>query len=384
MEYTGLSDSNPHPTAREQEIQPMERPRRPKARGADDNPPNRFHRHHRERVDDGWPGDGEPEPDPRTRLQREHSRSVITRNRSPDVPFDRSINPYRGCEHGCIYCYARPSHAWMNLSPGLDFETRLFCKPDAPQLLQRELARPGYRPAPVALGSNTDAYQRVEREQRITRRLLEVLDRYHHPVCIVTKSALIERDLDLLAPMAARGLARCAISLTTLDPALARVMEPRAANPARRLKTIRRLAEAGIPVTVLVAPVVPVLTDSELEALLTAARDAGAGSARMTILRLPREVAGLFGQWLHTHFPDRAGHVLNRIRDLHDGDPGDNRFGRRMTGSGVFADLIARRFELATRRLGLGDPEPLRHDLFRPPSPEETSGQLPLPGFQGP
>ena len=356
-------------------------PEQPRSRGAWSNPPNRYQQQRVERQDDGWPGDGEPAPDPRTHLQRESSRSVISRNRSPDVPFDRSINPYRGCEHGCIYCYARPSHAWMDLSPGLDFETRLFYKPDAPALLQQELARPGYRPAPIALGSNTDVYQRVEGQQRITRRLLEVLADCRHPLCIVTKSALIERDLDLLAPMAKQGLVGCAVSLTTLDPALSRAMEPRAATPARRLQTIRRLAGAGIPVTVLTAPVIPILTDSELERLLAAAREAGAGSARMIMLRLPREVAGLFETWLHDHFPDRADHVMSRIRDLHQGGVSDHRFGRRMTGSGVFAELIARRFTVAARRLGLGDPPPLRNDLFLPPRIPEGPGQLPLPGL---
>ncbi len=358
----------------------MAEPGRPKSRGTPYNPHNRYHAQRVEPVADGWPGDGELPPDPRTTLQAESSRTVITRNRSPDVPFDRSINPYRGCEHGCIYCYARPSHAWMDLSPGLDFETRLFYKPDAAGLLRRELARPGYRPAPLALGSNTDAYQPAERKQRITRQLLEVLAGCNHPVCIVTKSALIERDIDLLSDMAGRGLARAAVSLTTLDRSLSRVMEPRAAVPARRLETIRRLAGAGIPVTVLVAPVIPVLTDSELEKLLAAAREAGAGSATMVMLRLPGEVAGLFEAWLRDHYPGRADHVMARIRDTHGGSTGDSRFGRRMTGSGVFSRMIAQRFQLACRKLGYGPAEGLRNELFEPPESEEINGQLSLFG----
>ena len=359
----------------------MHRPAPPKARGASGNPVNRYHEQYSEAVDDGWPGDGEAPPEPRTTVQAETSRTILTRNQSPDVPFDRSLNPYRGCEHGCIYCYARPSHAWMDISPGLDFETRLFFKPEAPELLRRELARPGYEPAPVALGSNTDAWQPVERKLGITRGLLEVLRESRHPVCMVTKSALIERDIDLLAPMAGEGLARCAVSLTTLDARLGRVMEPRAAPPKRRLLTIRRLAEAGIPVTVLVAPVIPALTDHELESLLEAAREAGASSARMVMLRLPREVEGLFEAWLQEHFPDRAGHVMNRLRDLHRGRACDHRFGQRMTGSGIFAELVARRFRLAVERLGFGEAPPLCQDLFIPPPLETGSGQMSLPGF---
>jgi len=359
----------------------MTEPGRPKSRGTPENPHNRYHAQRVEPVSDGWPGDAEPPPDPRTTLQAEYSRTVITRNRSPDVPFDRSVNPYRGCEHGCIYCYARPSHAWMDLSPGLDFETRLFCKPDAAELLRRELARPGYRPAPLALGSNTDAWQPVEKAQRITRQLLEVLAGCGHPLCMVTKSALVERDIDLLAPMAEKGLARCAVSLTTLDRSLSRIMEPRAAVPARRLKVIRNLADAGIPVTVLVAPVIPALTDQELEKLLAAAREAGATSARMVMLRLPWEVAGLFEAWLQEHFPERAQHVMARVRDLHGGKACDDRFGRRMTGSGVFAQLIARRFQVAGRKLGFIPPPVLRSDLFRPPRTDGMGGQLVLPGL---
>ncbi len=347
-----------------------------KARGVLHNPPNRYHAVRCEAVDGR---DLEEGVEPVVRLQAEKSRTVITRNRSPDVPFDRSLNPYRGCEHGCVYCYARPGHAWMDLSPGLDFETRLFLKPEAPELLQRELARPGYRPAPVALGTATDAWQPVEKVQRITRRILEVLSGCGHPVCMVTKSALVERDLDLLAEMAGRGLARCAISITTLDRSLSRLMEPRAAAPARRLKVIQRLAGAGIPVTVLVAPVIPVLTDHELERILAAAREAGATSARMVMLRLPLEVEGMFEAWLERHFPDRAAHVMKRVREMHGGRASDSRFGRRMTGSGAYAALVAARFRLAAKRLGYGEPPVLRTDLFRPPV--LRGEQLSLPGM---
>ncbi len=355
----------------------MKNPRRPFARGTVRNPPNRYQRQRTEPL----PGSGHPFEVPRTTLQAEASRTVLSRNRSPDVPFDRSVNPYRGCEHGCIYCYARPGHAWMDLSPGLDFETRLFCKPDAPRLLRAELSRSGYRPAPLALGSHTDAWQPVERETGLTRRLLEVLAECRHPVCMVTKSALIERDLDILAPMARQGLVRCAVSIATLDHGLARLMEPRAAPPRRRLLTIRRLAGAGIPVTVLVAPSIPALTDHELERILAAAREAGATSARMVVLRLPKEVGELFEAWLRDHFPQRAERVLGRVRELHGGRLHDARFGRRMTGEGAYAALLGQRFRLASRRLGMVEPPELRCDLFRPPRREEKGSQLRLPGL---
>ncbi len=352
--------------------------RHPHARGTGDNPPNRYHATHREAIDDGWRVD-EPSVPPATRLEIEHCRRVITYNQSPDVPFDRSINPYRGCEHGCVYCFARPSHAWLDLSPGLDFETRLFHKPDAPECLRDELAHPGYRPAPIALGINTDAYQPVEKRQRLTRRLLEVLAEARHPLHIITKSALIERDLDILSDMAKQGLAACAVSLTSLDRSLTQRMEPRAAAPARRLKIIRRLTEAGVPVTVMIAPLIPVLTDHELERLLTAAREAGASSASMVLLRLPHEVAGLFEDWLRQHDPDRAEHVLKRLRDCHDGQLYDSRFGQRMTGSGAYAELIAQRFALAAKRLRYRSLAPLRSDRFRAPLP--SHGQYSLPGL---
>ncbi len=338
-----------------------------RGRGALGNPDNRYDTQTLEYVDDGW-GSLEARPDRiPTELHVDRARSVIAYNDSPDVPFDRSINPYRGCEHGCIYCFARPAHAWLGWSPGLDFETRLTWKPDAPEILRRELARPGYRCAPLALGINTDAYQPIERRLRLTRRLLEVLAGCGHPVSIVTKSAGVERDLDLLVPMAEAGRVSVAVSLTTLDATLARRMEPRAAAPHRRLQTIRRLSEAGVPVSVLVAPVIPVLTDGELEALLAAAREAGALDAGHVLLRLPREVAPLFEEWLAVHEPGRAAHVLARLRDCRGGALYDSRFGARMTGTGPYADLIAQRFRLARRRLGFPGLPPLDCSGFRPP-----------------
>ena len=277
----------------------------------------------------------------------------MTRNRSPDLPFDRSINPYRGCEHGCIYCYARPSHAYLDLSPGLDFETRILHKPDAPEQLARELARPGYRPAPIALGVNTDAYQPAERRLGLTRRLLEVLWAHRHPVMLITKSGLIERDLDLLAPMAAEHLVSAAVSLTTLDADLNRTLEPRAAGPGRRLRVIQRLAEAGIPTGVMAAPLIPFVNDTELDKLLEAAAGRGAQRAGYTVVRLPHEVEPLFEQWLRVHRPDAADRVLARVRELHRGRGNDSRYGARMSGTGDYAAMIAQRFRVAARRLGL-------------------------------
>jgi DNA repair photolyase len=341
-----------------------------RGRGAASNPPNRYHPHQVEAQDDGWGSLEENPPALKTTLQADTSRSVITRNQSPDIPFDRSINPYRGCEHGCIYCYARPSHAWLDLSPGLDFESRLLHKPDAPELLRRELARAGYRCAPIALGSNTDAYQPVEREQRLTRRILEVLDECAHPVMLITKSALIERDLDILGRMAKRDLVQVAISFSTTDPGLARRLEPRAASPGRRLESLGRLAQAGIPVGVLVAPVIPVLSDGELERILQQARERGASFCRYVLLRLPGEVAPLFQSWLEEHAPGQADRVMNRLRDCRQGEVNSSRFGDRMTGSGDYAGLIAQRFHLTARRLGYSDgPGPaLSCEGFRPPS----------------
>lgn len=339
-----------------------------RGRGAAANPPNRYHRHRVEAADDGWDSSPPASTPLRTSLQVDDSRSVISRNQSPDIPFDRSLNPYRGCEHGCIYCYARPSHAWLDLSPGLDFESRLFYKPQAPELLRRELSRAGYRCAPLALGSNTDAYQPVEREQRLTRRTLQVLSDCAHPVMLITKSALIERDLDILAPMAERNLVQVALSFSTLDRELARRLEPRASTPRRRLETLERLTRVGVPAGVLVAPVIPVLTDAELERILQAARQAGALFSRYALLRLPGEVAELFQAWLQEHAPGQAERVLNRIRECSRGELNSSRFGDRMAGSGDYAGLIAQRFRLAARRLGFEDGPELCCGAFRPPS----------------
>lgn len=325
---------------------------RRRGRGALSNAPGRFEPHGREAFDDGWQMLEELPPF-RTSVTPEKARTIINRNESPDVGFDRSINPYRGCEHGCVYCFARPSHAYQGLSSGIDFETRLFAKPDAPELLIKELSRPGYEPRTIALGINTDAYQPIEREWRLTRRILEVLRDFGHPVGIVTKSALILRDLDILAPMAERGLVKVALSVTTLDHKLARIMEPRAATPMRRLDTLRRLGEAGVPTSVMVAPVVPAITDGEVERILDAAAAAGVGDAGYVMLRVPLEIRDLFREWLLAHFPDRYRHVIALLKEMHGGREYDASFGQRMTGSGPYAWSIARRFEIATNRLGL-------------------------------
>ena len=351
-------------------------PGRRKGRGAVSDPPNRYASQHGEAEDDGWNLlDALAQERPCTEWIPLRVSRLIARNRSPDVPFDRSVNPYRGCEHGCIYCFARPTHAWLDLSPGLDFETRIHYKPDAPELLREELAAPGYAPSPLALGINTDAWQPIERRLRITRGLLEVLGEARHPVSIVTKSALIERDLDLLAEMAQRRLVQVAVSVTTLDPELARRMEPRAAAPHRRLATVRRLHEAGIPVGVLVAPVIPFLNDGELEKILAVCRESGAEFAGYVLLRLPHEVAPLFAEWLAVHYPERKARILGRMRDCHGGRLYEASFGHRMQGSGPYAALIARRFERAVERLGYRDPPSLEVAAFRPPG---TGGQLPL------
>jgi DNA repair photolyase len=347
-----------------------------KGRGSASRPDERYQALQREWCDDGW---GSLETLPQrleTTLEVDRARTLISYNDSPDVGFDRSINPYRGCEHGCIYCFARPSHAWLGLSPGLDFESRLFYKPEAASLLRKELGKRNYRCAPMAVGINTDAYQPVEKKLGITRQCLAVLSEAHHPIAIVTKSALIERDLDLLVPMAERKLVQVAVSLTTLDRDLSRRMEPRAAAPQRRLETIRRLSEARIPVMAFIAPVIPVLTDHELEKLLSAAREAGAKSAAYVLLRLPHELNGLFVQWLEQHEPLKAERVLQRIYDSRGGKAYDASFGQRMVGSGPFADLIRQRFRLAVKRLGYGSPPPLDVTQFVPPPAEE--GQLSL------
>ena len=322
-----------------------------KGRGSQSRPDPRFVASSREAIDDGW---SEQERLPlRTEVQIDKSRTILTYNKSPDVPFDRSINPYRGCEHGCVYCFARPSHAYLDLSPGLDFESRLFAKPEAAGLLANELAKPGYRPAPIALGVNTDAWQPIERKYGITRELLQVLQDFRHPVAVITKSALIERDIDLLAPMAEQGLVQVMISVTSLDRELSRRMEPRAAAPHRRLQTIRTLRDAGIPVGVLLAPIIPVLNDSELESILESVAKAGATTAGYVMLRLPCELGELFKQWLHQHYPLKAQHVLNRVRDIRGGKLNSTEFGERMTGQGEYAHLVEQRFRLACKKYGL-------------------------------
>ena len=347
-----------------------------RGRGATFNPQNRFRREGREAYDDGWPAPAEaamPDAEParlRTTVTIQPARTLIAHNASPDIPFTQSINPYQGCEHGCIYCYARPTHAYHDLSPGLDFETRLFAKPNAPTLLRAELAKRGYRCDPIALGTNTDPYQPIEREWRITRGILEVLAEHEHPFTIVTKSALVERDLDLIAPMAAKNMARVYISITTLDKELARSLEPRAATPPRRLQAILALSGAGVPVGVLAAPVIPQLNDRDLEGILEAAAANGARHAGWIMLRLPLEVAPLFRDWLDAHYPLRAEHVMSVLRQLRGGRDYDARFSARMRGTGPFAELIEKRFALACRRLRLNrDREPLDTSRFRPPAP---------------
>jgi len=305
----------------------------------------------------------------KTEVQEETPRKIITRNESPDISFDRSINPYRGCEHGCAYCFARPTHAYMGLSPGLDFETKLFAKPGAAKLLEKELAKPGYDVKTIAIGTNTDPYQPIERRYRIMREVLEVLDRTNHPVGIVTKSALVVRDIDILSRMAKRGLAKVALSVTTLDGKLARAMEPRAATPERRLDALRLLAAAGVPTTVLVAPVIPALNEAEIERILEAAAAAGVRSAGYVLLRLPLEVKDVFKEFLAREYPDRARHVMSVIRSMRGGKEYDSQWGERMRGSGPYAWQIGRRFEMAAKRLGLNlERRTLRTDLFTAPA----------------
>ena len=325
---------------------------RRRGRGAQTNVSGRYEAEAREAFDDGWQSLDELPPF-KTTVARDASRKVITRNDSPDIGFDRSINPYRGCEHGCVYCFARPTHAYLGLSPGLDFESKLFAKPDAPMLLEKELSASGYQPKTIAIGTNTDPYQPIERDQKIMRGILEVLERAQHPVGIVTKSALVTRDIDILARMAKRNLAKVAISVTTLDGKLARTMEPRASTPAKRLEALRQLAEAGIPTTVMVAPVIPALNDSEIERILDAAAHAGVKEASYVLLRLPLEVRDLFREWLEANYPDRAQHVFKLIRDMRGGRDYDSAWGSRMKGTGPMAWMIGRRFEIACARLGL-------------------------------
>ncbi len=342
-----------------------------RGRGATFNPANRFRREHRAPEDDGWTRDDEPPPPLATTVSIQSSRTIIARNDSPDIGFNQSINPYQGCEHGCVYCFARPTHAYHDLSPGLDFESRLFAKPNAAVLLRAELAKPGYVCDPIALGTNTDPYQPIEREWKVTRSILEVLAACEHPFTIVTKGALVERDLDLIAPMAAKRMARVFVSITTLDKSLARTLEPRAASPQRRLQAIAALASAGVPTGVLVAPVIPQLNDKDLEAILEASAQAGARHAGWVILRLPLEVAPLFRDWLAAHHPLRAAHVMSLVRQIHGGRDYDSTFGKRQRGSGVYAQLIEKRFAIACTRFGFNeDREPLDTTRFRPPGDE--------------
>lgn len=354
---------------------------RRRGRGAATNVSGRFEPTAREEIDDGWESLADLPPF-KTEVAIETARTAITRNQSPDIAFDRSINPYRGCEHGCVYCFARPTHAYLGLSPGLDFETKLTAKPNVAELLRRELAAASYKPRTIALGTNTDPYQPIEKTYRLTRKILEVLEETRHPVGIVTKSALVLRDLDILSRMAAQGLAKVAISVTTLDPVLARQMEPRAATPARRLETIARLTEAGVPVSVLTAPIIPSLNDHEIDRLLESASAAGATEAGYVLLRLPNEIKDLVAEWLLEHHPAKMQRILSLIRETRGGKLYDSGWGTRQKGEGVIAWTIGRRFELAVRRLGLDRRHlKLRTDLFSPPergARGEASAQLSL------
>ncbi|TSH90210.1 PA0069 family radical SAM protein [Verticiella sediminum] len=358
---------------------PPGKPVRPtwRGRGAVANVAHRFERDERAAFDDGWATQAEDARQaraPRTTVREEHARKLLSYNVSPDIPFDRAVNPYRGCEHGCTYCYARATHAYLGYSPGLDFETRLVAKVNAVEALRAELARPGYRPGTITIGSATDPYQPIERDWRLTRGLLELMDECSHPVVLITKNALIERDVDVLARLAARGLVVVFLSITTLDAAMARTLEPRASAPWRRIEAVRALSQAGIPVGVMVAPIIPFITDAQVEHVLTAAAEAGAGSAGYTVLRLPYEVRDVFEAWLHTHFPDRAARVLHHVeatggaRDA-SGVRASSRFGTRMRGEGAWAELMAQRFTIAARKAGFGQ---RRFDLstqhFNPPN----------------
>lgn len=354
-----------------------------KGRGAASRVAGRFEKTLSEGVDDGWGSlhaVGEEDPDPAvspvTEVTQERARSIISRNDSPDIGFSQSVNPYRGCEHGCVYCFARPSHAYLDLSPGLDFETRLFAKTNAAELLRHELGKRAYVPSTITLGINTDGYQPIERRHRITRECLQVLAECGHPVAFVTKSALILRDLDLLAPMAARNLVSVHLSVTTLDNRLSSKLEPRAAAPHTRLSTIRALREAGVPVGVLVAPVIPMVTDCDLEKILEAAREAGAASAGYVLLRLPHELKQVWREWLQLHYPDRAAHVMSLIQQMRGGKDYDSAFGTRMRGQGPFADLIATRFRKASAKLGYARLPPLATQHFVPPRAASPQAEL--------
>ena len=348
-----------------------------KGRGAASNPEGRFEsiRHHAE--DDGWQSLllDEQVPRPRTEVTEERARSVITRNDSPDIHFTQALNPYRGCEHGCIYCFARPSHSYINLSPGLDFETKLRAKSNLAEVLRLELSRPGYAVSPINIGSNTDPYQPIERRWRLTRAALELLAECHHPCTIVTKNALVERDLDILVPMARERLVQVFVSVNSLDNQLAAKLEPRASAPHRRIKAIRTLAEAGVPVGVLVAPIIPALNDNDMEAVLEQAADAGARCAGYTTLRLPYELKALFREWLALHAPQRAAHVMSLVQQMHGGRDYDSDFTTRMRGQGVFAELIRRRFDVACRKHGFGRARELWLDTTRFVAPRKQSPQ---------
>lgn len=351
-------------------------PGRLHGRGARSNAVGRYERFARVLLDDGWDDADAPAP-LKTEILPDASRTIIAHNSSPDISFDRSINPYRGCEHGCIYCFARPSHAWLGMSPGADFESRILAKPKAAELLARELSAPGYVVRPIAMGTNTDPYQPVERRMEITRSVLKVLLAYRHPVAIVTKSPLILRDLDILSEMADMGLARVALSVTTLDRKLARMMEPRAPTPARRLQAIAALHAAGVPTGVMFAPAIPAINDHEMETVLAAARDADASTAGYVLLRLPLEIKDLFREWLHDNLPDRARHVMTLLRGMRGGKDYDAQWGTRMKGTGPYAQMMARRFHMATRRLGLNQPRPpLVLNRFR--RPPQSGDQLAL------
>ena len=354
---------------------------RRRGRGASSNPSGRLEVFQRETIDDGWAADEAPEP-LKTEVTVERPRTIITRNDSPDISFDQSINPYRGCEHGCFYCYARPTHAYQGLSAGLDFESRLFVKDGAAALLERELANPKYRPKVIALGANTDAYQPIERQYRVTRSVLEVLAKARHPVGIVTKSNLVLRDLDLLTSMAADGLVKVFVSVTTVDRGLARRMEPRAPTPERRLEAIEKLAAAGVPVGVMAAPIIPAVNDGEIEAILTRAYAAGAREAGYVALRLPLELRESFREWLAVNFPDKLKRAITLTQSMHGGKDYESQWGRRMAGSGPYAWMIGRRFEIAAKRLGYREtPLALRSDLFRAPAPVETGAPRQLSLF---
>ena len=350
-----------------------------KGRGTDQRIANRFSHRKTDSVDDGWPNlDAAEQSAPDTICTTEQARSIITRNRSPDVPFEQSINPYRGCEHGCIYCFARPSHAYIDLSPGLDFETRLTVKTNAAERLRAELARPGYRCQPIVLGTNTDPYQPIERQWRVTRSLLEVLETCRHPVSLITKGGGILRDLDLLESLATDNLVSVMVSLTSLDSGLKRALEPRAASPGTRLRVIRALRERGVPTGALIAPVIPALTDHELESLVESVAGAGVQEAGYVLLRLPREVQPLFQRWLEEHAPGRAEHVMSLLRQAHGGRAYDACFGHRMRGKGPWSDLLEQRFRRALRRHGLErrNGVPLNTHSFRPPVPDTPQRSL--------